>query len=342
MNLFQNKLTTCPICQSPHLKFELSLHYWREYLLNYEKCDECGATFSNPFPTETVISKGNSALVKHYESKKTFEDDFKDARQAYLRGRLLAQRLMRIRKKGRLLDLGCYSGFLLLGVKEHSDWEVEGLEISDTLSQFIQNKLGITCHNGTLESLKLKENQYDFILCHDLIEHIHQPNEFLLQINRILAPGGKIEIITPNAIQDFAFPKRAYEQKQTFTMLLNHIMMFSPKALSTALKSAHLKINRFYLYDIRNALKDFGYFGHHQIPELPRGLSIEETLQIDSSPNWHLWDQNQLQRLRTHQKVSARYGFIRETLPRFFTLPLPPSWGVGHEIYALAEKPHAL
>jgi hypothetical protein len=50
------------------------------------------------------------------------------------------------------------------------------------------------------------------------------------------------------------------------------------------------------------------------------------------------WTPERIEELRSHRKVSRTYGFFRETLPKALTIRLPPAIGVGHEIYAMAEK----
>jgi len=331
----------CPICGSSRIQPRLKINYWRENALSFSECDECRACFANPMPSSELITRGNEALVKWYQQGRTYEAEMRDARQAYLRGKLLARRLKRIRRRGTLLDVGCYNGFLLLGVKDHCDWTVEGVEISNELSDFIRDKLGITCHNGILEDLQLPANKYDFILCHDLIEHINQPVQFLKEIARILAPQGQIQLITPNALQDLAFAKRAYDRGTPITMVLNHILLFSPHALRIALEKSGLHVRKLYCYDVRYALRDFGVFGLGDAGGVTEGPSMEDALKLSTQnsnqkkPEWSL---EMLSELRTHPKVSSFYGFIRETLPRLFQLRVPEKIGVGHEILAIAEK----
>lgn len=335
---FLKRFETCPVCDSPEIRFELKIHYWREYPLDFSECRKCGACFANPMPANEVISDGNEALVRLYQQGRTFENEFRDARQAYLRGRLLAKKLSRWKKKGKLLDLGCYNGFLPLGIRDHSEWEVEGLEISVELSKFIRDKLGIVCHQGTLETLRLPANQYDFIICHDLIEHINQPHEFLREIWRVLKTGGRIQIITPNAIQDLSFAKRAYRAGTPLTMLLNHILYFSPRALRTALEKTGLEVRQLYGYDIRYALKDFGFFGMGQPKNIPPSPSMRDTLKLGMKDILQQWDEEKIAELRRHKKVSPLYGFFKETLPKSLTIHVPESIRIGHELYALAEK----
>ena len=328
----------CPICHSPKIAFALVVHYWRENPLRFYRCEDCEAHFANPMPSDEVITQGCNALVKWHGKGRTGEDDFRDARQAYLRGMLLAKKLKRWKRKGTLLDIGCNNGFLPLGVRDHSEWEVHGLEISDEMASFVQNQLKIPTHHGTLEGANLPSGQYDFIICHDIIEHVNQPEKFVSELSRILAPGGRLQIITPNAIQDLAFSKRAYAAGTPMTMLLNHIMYFSPKALQTALERAGLKTRKLHCYDVRYALKDFGVFGLNPPRDIQPGPEMAQALKLPARDELSQWDASRIAELRAHPKVSASYGFFRETLPRAFTLKVPPGFKIGHEIYALAEK----
>lgn len=333
------KQETCPICGSDQLTAAFQAHYWRENLLYYSDCQSCGATFANPMPSNEVISQGNNALVRLDQQGRSLEQEFREARQAYLRGKLLAQKLTRWKRKGRLLELGCYHGFFSLGVKENSEWEVQGLEISTELCTFMKEVIGIHCYLGTLEEAVLPENHFDFIVCHDLIEHINQPQIFLKKLSLILSQGGRVQIITPNAKQDLAYTRRAYAAGLPITLLLNHIMYFRTPTLRLALKNVGLNPIQLYCYDVRYALKDFGCFGMGKPVAGDATPSIKETLQLQEKKTLSLWTSEKIQELRNHKKTSWQYGFIKETLPQAFSIRVPASWEVGHEIYALAEKP---
>lgn len=331
----------CPICKSNELKSGLDLFYWRENRLHFSDCAGCGLTFANPMPSDDLISRGNSALVRLYHQGKTFDQEFREARQAYLRGKVLALKLNRWKKRGRFLELGCYQGFFSLGVKDHCDWEVETLEIAPELAQFVEQKLKIRCHNGTLEKTKLTASSYDFILCHDLIEHINEPIEFLERVSSLLKPGARLQIITPNTIQDFAFNRRACAAGTPPTILLNHIMNFSPTSLQIALEKKGLKLKKFYCYGILHALKDFGFFGMGKPGNIPKGPSLEETLKLESHSLLNQWTEEKISQLRSHPKVSWIYAVWKEMIPSLFQAKIPARLGIGHEIYAMAEKPQS-
>jgi 2-polyprenyl-3-methyl-5-hydroxy-6-metoxy-1,4-benzoquinol methylase len=336
--LYLESVSQCPVCDSPKIEFGFVIHYWKENPLRFFICKNCALHFANPMPADRLIADGNNALVKWYGKDREFSHEFRDARQAYLRGRMLAGKLKRWKKKGKLLDIGCNNGFLPLGIRDFSAWEVEGLEISSTMAEFVQSKLGIPTHCGTLETANLPSDTYDFIICHDIIEHVNQPKVFLSELARVLKPGGRLQIITPNAIQDLAFSKRAAKAGMPMTMLLNHINYFSPKALWIALQSHGLKTKTLFCYDIRYAMKDFGLFGLNRPQNVRLGPEMALALALPDKDTLSQWTASRIEELRKHPKVSARYGFFRETLPKFFTIPVPPGLKIGHEIYALAEK----
>lgn len=306
--------------------------------MNFDDCGNCGLTFANPMPSDDLISQGNAALVRLYHQGKSFSQEFREARQSYLRGKMFARTLRRWKKHGRFLELGCYQGFFALGVKDNCDWEVETLEIAAPLASFVREKLGLTCHEGTLESAELKQGSYDFVVCHDLIEHINQPTIFLKQLGGLLAPGGRVQILTPNTIQDFAFNRRAHKAGTPPTILLNHIMNFSPTALRLALELSGLRVRKMYCFDIRHALKDFGIFGLGKPGKIPAGPSLRETLQLPERTLLSEWNPARLQELRQHPKTGIAYGIFKEVLPKWFRMRVPPALGIGHEIFAVAER----
>lgn len=338
MTKFLEKQKACPICESESLSPAFQVHYWRENIFDYSDCQSCGATFANPMPSDELISKGNDALVRYYRQGRSLDQEFREARQAYLRGKLLARQLSRWKRTGRLLELGCYNGFFSLGVRENSEWEVEGLEISTELCSFVKNTLGIECYLGTLEEAKLPAEHFDFVVCHDLIEHINQPQVFLKKLSAIMAPGGRVQILTPNAKQDLAYTRRSFAAGLPTTMLLNHIMYFRTGTLKLALENVGLKPLKIYCFDIRYALKDFGWFGLGQPVSGGASPSLEEVLKLDEKKTLSFWTPEKIGELRNHKKTSWTYAFVKDILPKAFTVHVPAKLEVGHEIYAFAEK----
>ncbi len=51
--------------------------------------------------------------------------------------------------------------------------------------------------------LKLKGNEFDYILCFETLEHVDKPDVFLKELSRVLKKDGEIIITTPNTLWDF-------------------------------------------------------------------------------------------------------------------------------------------
>jgi ubiquinone/menaquinone biosynthesis C-methylase UbiE len=98
---------------------------------------------------------------------------------------------------GRLLEVGCGSGDLLLGLRELG-WKVEGIDV-DPMAVENSTRRGLDVRQGTLEALCYSENTFDAVVMSHVIEHVHDPIGLLRECFRILKPGGRISFVTPNA-----------------------------------------------------------------------------------------------------------------------------------------------
>jgi 2-polyprenyl-3-methyl-5-hydroxy-6-metoxy-1,4-benzoquinol methylase len=104
--------------------------------------------------------------------------------------------LPRFPNHGRLLDVGFGSGEFLYAAHAIG-WEVTGI---DTDSKVVSNALkrGMNVFQGDLEILAGESNAFDVITLSHVIEHVHKPILVLEACYRLLKPGGKLWLETPN------------------------------------------------------------------------------------------------------------------------------------------------
>lgn len=105
-------------------------------------------------------------------------------------------------RTGRWLDIGCGHEFLPWWVQRraaHFDltgWNVFGIDMDhESLSRHTQLR-GRALANGEL--LPFKDDSFDLITASMVVEHVANPHELFQEIGRVLTPGGKAIIHTPN------------------------------------------------------------------------------------------------------------------------------------------------
>ncbi len=99
-----------------------------------------------------------------------------------------------------VVDLGCGSGQLLNALAERFDQRI-GLDVSRTrLDTLGDGKTdGWEFHEADLNSLfPLAATSADAVIANQVIEHIFDPVKFSQEIHRILRPGGRCVVTTPN------------------------------------------------------------------------------------------------------------------------------------------------
>jgi ubiquinone/menaquinone biosynthesis C-methylase UbiE/acyl carrier protein len=102
----------------------------------------------------------------------------------------------------KIIECGCGPGFLLLRILERlPQCQVTGLENDPYLFKLLnQNIKMVTSDVKTVErsitETGLDNNSYDIGICRLVFEHLPEPSLALLELFRILKPGGKLVIIS--------------------------------------------------------------------------------------------------------------------------------------------------
>lgn len=98
---------------------------------------------------------------------------------------------------GRLLDVGCGDG-QALEILADLGWLVSGVEV-DPDAVAAARARGLEIRHGTLTDAGLGEGSFDAVTSSHVIEHVHDCAAFLSESRRVLKPGGRLVVVTPNA-----------------------------------------------------------------------------------------------------------------------------------------------
>ena len=112
-----------------------------------------------------------------------------------------------LNKEGSMLDVGCGEGRHIFGVmQEFPMMKCIGLDMdNDSLQKAEEgyayfesiSEAGAEFMKGSAYSLPFSDNTFDLIVCSEVLEHLHEYNDAVIEINRVLKPGGKFYASVP-------------------------------------------------------------------------------------------------------------------------------------------------
>ena len=121
-------------------------------------------------------------------------------------------------------------------------YEAWGVDIEAGGIAYGENQLGLSrlaC--GTLEEQRYPDAFFDVISAYDVIEHVPDLNRFVAELARILAPGGVIDIGTPD-LGHWRVPRRLAEWQELKPS--EHLYYFTRRTLGRLLARHGLAIRR--------------------------------------------------------------------------------------------------
>ena len=232
------------------------------------QCQDCEAAYLDPRPTPKSIGKAYQSYYTHSatgefvpkslfaRAKRILRNGYLNAKYGFgferasvlgawimpflLPGRCQTDRVVRHLpldfKGARLLDVGCGNGGFIKLARDWG-WDAEGLE-PDWDAAAVGRAAGLSITVGTLPNTGFADNSFTAVTMSHVIEHLHDPIASLREIYRILKPGGRVWIATPNiksiGHKFFADSWRGLEPPR-------HLVLFTPSSLATALQEAGFK-----------------------------------------------------------------------------------------------------
>jgi 2-polyprenyl-3-methyl-5-hydroxy-6-metoxy-1,4-benzoquinol methylase len=207
------------------------------------RCRECTLLYTKPtlFPEENPYEQhaAGAYFEKHTTASKLQT------------GRELAQYAAgRLGRPGRMLEIGCGRGDLLLGAREEG-WAVVGIEMTPAFAD-VAAANGIVVHREPVESSTVFTDGgvYDAVLIAGVLEHLYDPLQALRRARSIMRPGGLVFIDVPN---EWSVPLRlgnlymrcrgrrwATNLSPTFPPY--HVVGFTPQSLRRALETTGFRV----------------------------------------------------------------------------------------------------
>jgi 2-polyprenyl-3-methyl-5-hydroxy-6-metoxy-1,4-benzoquinol methylase len=139
----------------------------------------------------------------------------------------------------RVLDIGCGSGVLLERMQSLG-WEAEGVEI-DTAAVETARARGARVRIGTLHTQQYPAGHFDAVHMSQVLEHVHDPLALLAECNRILKPGGKVVVTTPNVD---SWGHARFCRAWAYLDPPRHLCLFNRRTLSAAANLQNFRVQQ--------------------------------------------------------------------------------------------------
>ena len=226
----QNNLSKCVICGNKDFIFVLKA---RDYSFScptefsFMKCIRCGQVSVEPKPhgqyTHAKISCKKLGRVETWH--------FLHPDRTKIIGKL--------RKKGKILDIGCGLGEFLFDMKKYG-WEVFGNDVLPDACTYAKKEFKLeNVYNHDLLSLDFPDKSFDVVTLWHVLGYLPRPLDTLRKINRILKDDGIVVIESPNFE---SFQRKLFKEKWYGLGLPGHHHQFSPRSLERVLRLAGFKI----------------------------------------------------------------------------------------------------
>jgi len=226
-------------------------------------------------------------LKNYYVKQFSYRDGLLNEENIRKRGRVILRKIKQLVPNAKtIVDVGCGYGFFLDEAQKQGV-SVFGVEPSRLLVHYAFNKYAIRSFRGTLNELvKNNKRKFDVVTCIHVIEHVTELKYFVLDLLKLVKPGGLLYIETPNADSHLL-----YTEKEQYTFLIppDHLWLFSRRSIQYLLpKNAQIVFLNTYSYSehfmgiVKRTIKNLSYF---ERPACRQGRSEKSSVStsLDSS-----------------------------------------------------------
>lgn len=147
-------------------------------------------TSNTPYRPDDVVKANvvvHSAMAATYNER---EPHFRPENQQKVRSVL--EDISKRTGRGKLLDLGCGTGFIINLAKDLFD-QIHGVDITQAMLDRVDLGSGnITLHNQQCEDLPFADGSFDAATAYSFLDHLADYSRVLEEVFRVLRPGGML------------------------------------------------------------------------------------------------------------------------------------------------------
>ena len=167
------------------------------------------------------------------------------------------------RPPGRLLDLGCGDGTILVWARRDG-WEVRGVELFPEQTALLRRQLELPVETADLSSYRGVPESAEVVVLTHVLEHLPDPVAALRTIRELLVPGGMAVLEFPNIdgldqrARRLLERLRLHRRRYAPTYVPGHVQEFCRASFDFACRRAGLSLERWETYAV-NPIKYLVY-----------------------------------------------------------------------------------
>lgn len=191
----------CPVCGGTALQAVWQCHdrLTHRGAFTVCACGACGFRFTNPYPSQAdihVFYESDDYVPVSNTTRGLINKGYHVARRVMLRAKRRMVSRLTGRTAGRLLDIGCGTGEFA-GIMKEAGWRVQGVEPFAAARDSAAARFGVPVVDVP-EQAALPDHAFDVITLWHVLEHAHDVNRSMRELDRLLTPDGTVLIGVPN------------------------------------------------------------------------------------------------------------------------------------------------
>jgi len=192
----------CPLCFSEKIGPQLICndHFISKKNFTIFKCSDCDFLFTQDYPEESEIAVfyESDKYISHSDTSEGFSNKLYGlARRFMLKKKKQLIKKISGLKEGSILDIGSGTGYFA-GTMKKSGWQAKGIEINEKARNFSISHFGLEVSTPD-EISTFESNSFDCITLWHVLEHFHDPFNYISEIYRLIKPGALCVIALPNS-----------------------------------------------------------------------------------------------------------------------------------------------
>jgi len=180
------------------------------------KCKNCRSYFSNIEFRKQLFSKFSEGSIDVYNNKNHVFKRVDDILSYSLEKNWLPSNDINF------LDIGCGVGWSLLIAKKKG-FNACGIEPMKIAADYGNNILNVNIYNSLFKSDIFNEKKFDFIMMDQVLEHVPNPLETIVDAFRLLKPGGIFFLAVPPLDWSRIWLSMSYQFSRKFITYLENI-----------------------------------------------------------------------------------------------------------------------